>query len=232
MKNKVLKTLTLLLPIWIAGVFATSCNTDSPGVVDIYTDIATFVSSNSTGSVFTLRQNADSAEVTLTFPTKVDTESIKPGTRVLLAYSPDNGKVYESGPATMYGLYYVYNGVITESTAEATDNWSTMDQNVVSIWRTGKWLNFNVMCRYVTEPLQYDLVVDEATLNTSCPTVYLLYKADNTVAATVRRFYASFNISELWNNPEFTGFTLKVKGVNGMETFNFDKDVHNFHPAN
>lgn len=207
------------------GLIATSCNTkDDEPVSYLFNDIASFVSSNDNGIVVTLRQENDSPLVTLTFPNQKINGEIKPGTRILIAYTTDSDRPYESGTGNLYGIGYVYNGELTSATRESTNSWQTMQQNLISLWRTGEWINIQTQCTYAQErPKKYDLVVDEATLDDDYPEIHLIYEADESVGADTKLFYASFNIGQVWDRPDVKGIKLTAMGNSSTQTYTFEK---------
>ena len=218
------------------SLIATSCNSNDPydggDWGNILTDIATFVSTSDNGSVFTVQEDGDSPAVTLTFINKLTNKDLIPGTRWLLAYIPESGVAYQSGPATLFGISYVLNGTLEEATAESTTNWRSMGQNVDAVWRTGKWLNINAQCDYVTRsPKQYSLVVDETTLEDPYPVVHLLYEADTSAQSETKRLFSSFDISSVWDLPNVKGITLNIVGLSGNLLYKFDKGTQTVQPV-
>lgn len=239
MKTKVRSILLSFLTILSVLTLTTSCNSNDPagpGVGDLFFDIATLESATDNGSTFTLRKDGDSPLVTLTSTvpkSQINADYFPVGCRLLIGYLPESGEAYVSGPVTLYILSYVYNGVIQESTAEATTNWNTASQQVNSIWRTGNWLNFHVMCDYASinlKPNKYDLVVDETTLNDEYPKAYVIYEPDTRVNSVTQNFYASFNIAEVWNLPHVKGLQVQVLLHTGERLYTFKKDQQEVTP--
>lgn len=211
------------------GIFATSCNNsnnDDPLPPKLFYDIATLEFSNEEGSTFTLRQENDSPIITLTFPGQtVNTEQVPLGTRVLIAYYPESGLAYTSGQAKLYAIGYVYNSEIEEGNAESTKQWQTMAQNMLGMWRTGNWINIQTQCTYVNNtPMTYDLVVDETTLDEEYPQAYIIYIPTDAANALTRDFYATFDISSVWNRPNVKGLRIRVVENNGPRTYSFIKN--------
>ena len=225
MKKSCFNFLAFFAIVITFGFLTASCSKDEPSVPnEFFMDIATFVSSTENGVVVTVQGEGDSQPATISFPNQRITTDLKPGTRVLIAYRPNNGIPYITDTGTLYGMWYVYNGKITFGTKESTGLWMTMPQNILSVWRTGKWLNFQAECTYVNDkPTAYELVVDETTLGNPYPQVHLIYTADKGPDAQTQEFYASFDISEVWDLDNVQGIVLYVDGNNGMEEYTFEK---------
>lgn len=236
MKQNLKQIIFYSLMIVMSGLMV-SCNStgDEPPAGDVFYDIATLVSSSKeAGTVVTVQEGANTPLVTLTFPNEINKELVPVGTRFLLAYVPLSGVAYQSGPITVYGIGYVYNSVVTEGNKETTNSWATMQQNIISLWRTGNWINIQAECTYVQEkPTMYKLVVDETTLDTEYPEVHLLYEADTSVNADTKLFYSTFNIESVWSLEHVKGIRVTAVGNTGTRTYNFMKDrAEDIQPAN
>lgn len=211
----------------------TSCNSsgnnDSP--IDpnkVVYNIATLTSFNENVSVFTIDQDNDDANFTMTFSNvKLNPEVFKVDTRYLIAYQPDNNQPGTSGTGYLAGVIYVYNSVITEGTAQSTNEWMTLRQDLTSVWRSGKWINIQTKCTYVGDaPKVYNLVVDETTLENEYPDAYLIYDYDNTNPdLRTRDFYATFDISSVWTLPTVKGLRVHILATNGLKTETFLKNT-------
>lgn len=223
--TKLIKKFSLGLAACLTCAFmTTSCNDNNDESIVIFYDIATLTESNSNGFVFTFRQINDSELVTLTSSQKINGD-VTVGNRYLIAYTTESGNPYESGPATFYtGLGYVYNGAISYGTAETTGSWATMQQNLQSMWRSGEWINIQTFATCgENDPAKYELVVDSTTLSSDYPKAYLIYEPDKSAIASTRQFYASFNISEVWDLENVKGLSITFMGTNGTQTQDFPK---------
>ena len=225
MKKSLFSHLVALILIFTASIVVTSCNSnnnDYPETEFAYA-IVTFESTNDNGSVFTCIEEGDGPLVTFTSIQKVDTEVIPVGTRILIVYTALNGNPSVSGQITVYGYQYVLNAELTEATAESTNSFSSMAQEVASIWRSGEWINVQTQCTYNKEPETYQLVVDESTLDDAYPVAYLIYQNRDLGNATTKPFYATFNISSLWNSETVKGLTVNYVNQSGKKTVTFKK---------
>ena len=99
-----------------------------------------------------------------------------------------------------------------------------MQQELLSIWQTGTWINLQTYCTYYKEkPLKYDIVVDKTTLEDDYPMAYMIYEADNSVNADTKVFYSTFDISSVWNRENVKGLKIKILTGVGTQTYTFDK---------
>lgn len=221
------KTLLALLPL-IALIFgATSCNNNDEPSQQIYYEVATLVSATSNQSVFEIPNNDDFSSTTLTFTNVgLEPELYKPGTRWIIGYSLNEETSYGSATGTLYQLGSVYNGILTEGTAQSTSAWMTKAQNILSIWRSGKWLNFITQSTFVDynqPPKTFSLVVDSETIEDEYPNVYLIYEPSESVDANTQNFYSSFNIESVWSLPNVKGINLIYVDYNGKQTVQLSK---------
>lgn len=203
----------------------TSCNHNDPDAPTLFYEIATLKIKGADASVFSFRKENDSPLVEMTFPiAKSSLNGYDEGKRYIIAYTSDSGDAYASGMGVLYAIGYVYNSAITEGTAQSTGAWATMQQNIMSLWRSGEWINIQAECTYNTErPKTYSLVVDETTLDMDYPEVHLIYEPDETGNANTKMFYATFDISDVWMRPNVKGITLYAVGNSGPKTYTFDK---------
>lgn len=228
MKHLLKNTLAVMFTVVLAGIFMPSCSTgngDEPDVSKMMYDIATLTSSSENGSTVTVRKDADSPLITLTFANQqVDTTKVAIGQRFVIAYVPLTPEPYQSGAAVMYAYLDIYNGTMTVGTKESTNSWATMQQDLMAIWRTGHWINIQAMCTYdKLKPAKYDLVVNQATLNDEYPEAYLLYERTTTPGANTKTLYTTFNIDDVWDRDDVLGLKINVFTDQGQQTFTFKK---------
>ena len=221
------KTLFALLPL-IALIFGTtSCNNNNEPSGQLYFEIATLVRASADQTIFDIPNNDNITSTRLTFTNiGIDTTLYKPGTRWIVGYTIDTEPSYGNITGTLYSLGYVYNGVLTEGTSQSTGAWKTQAQNVLSIWRSGKWLNFITQSTYVdynSLPKTFSLVVDSETLDNAYPDVYLLYEASENIDATTSNFYSTFDIESVWDRPNVKGINLTYINFNGQQQLTLNK---------
>ncbi|MDO5394428.1 MAG: NigD-like C-terminal domain-containing protein [Bacteroidales bacterium] len=226
--TKTLRKLTLLtLAFALAAVSFTACNDDDNNIPDnAFTyRMVTFEAQNDNGSVFTYQEGEYTPVITLTATQRIDTEKVKIGQRLVIAYrdafTPGDAS---DGNISLVGYVPVHNGVLERGTSNDSDGFRSNMVQMASEWITGKWLNINMSAILRSEPKSFRLVADESTLNEEYPSVYLLFQTDDQDRGTLKTVYASFDIEWLWSddNP-CKGFILKTANQNGPHDFQFDK---------
>lgn len=226
-KKKLTSTLGAILAFLLIGVMSTSCNSDDNNNMlpsDMCVDFATFVKTSDKGSVFTLRKSGDSELVTLTAAVKIDSEKLKPETRVIIHYTPSGGqKPYESGPINLYGITEIQNGTPESESLETIKSWPSEKFKMMSITRSGEYLDVWAELSFSSKPTRFTLAVDEATINDEYPELYLVFTSDNQIGR-IRQYYASFKLSSVWDLSTCKGVKVNYDGVNGSESVTFKKE--------
>lgn len=224
-----LKQLTISLYAIIITLFfglaATSCNSDSGNNIldNMSADFVTFVSTDNNGSVFTFQKSGDSPLITLTAAIKVDTEQIKPGSRVILYYIPSGGQgAYKSGPVDVINIVRILNAGVEEASMETITSWGHDKLNVHTIARSGNYLDLWAEGFVSKEAKRFVLVADKATLADEYPALYLIFVTDDDLGRA-RQIYASFDLSSVWDLPTSKGVKLTYYTDGGAETMKLDK---------
>ena len=217
--------LLYLMATLVIGVCLLSCNNDDTPAQNLYYDVATLVSSQNNVTVCEVQQDGDSPVATYTFTNaQLNTNEWAPGCRLLIAYTLDNSKPYETGNGNLYGWGYVYTPTLTEGTSESTSSWSTEVQNLLQIWRTGKWINIISSCTYSDKhPDVYKVVADAETLDSEYPVVRVIYESDKNAGAETQYLYTSVDIESLWERPNAKGIRFTILDITGAQSFVFEK---------
>lgn len=215
--------------LMLAGL--TGCNDSNGQKVpgdESMTDFVTLTGATDKGFTVTLRKEDDSPLVTLTFTDqRIDTKIINVGDRFLLSYRPESGVAYKSGPAVAYAYRPIANEELEYSVASKTGSWITMAVRLNALWRTGNYINVMALCQYNTKPKKFALVVDEETLDSEIPEAYLLFDTDAKVEASELAYYATFDISSLWERQDVKGLRVIAVTTEGTRRVTFHKDVQN-----
>ncbi len=66
------------------------------------------------------------------------------------------------------------------------------------------------------------LVADASTMQNEKPTLYLIYELEAPETIGNGQYFASFDISQITQNPMYTGFTLIINNSNSNGVSNFD----------
>lgn len=204
-------------------------NNDEPQLTgnEMY-DIVTFVGnpqSNNYNSVFQFQKENDSRLTTLRATDKaLDTTSIKVGTRMLIAYLPECGTHNIDDNITLKGYSVVFNDSIRTGDKNKLPDWDFNPIFVNSIWRSGTYINIYCGLSYSYEPSGFVLLVNAETIDNPMPDVYLSYQKGDDRESYNKDFYASIDISNLWNRPTCNGFILHVNDSNmGNNKIEFKK---------
>ncbi len=194
----------------------TACrDDDGPDTANlVVSDLATFVGNNVTGAVFTVRQVDDLPEATLQSPSALDTAKVAPGSRVFISYRPANGLAYSTTDITLRQVALITSSAVVTAPIDSLPGWDADGVYLLSIWRTGHWLNVYARLAYDEQPRTYALVADEATLGDPVPQLYLAHTLASEVNTFDRRYYASFDISEVWQRSDIEGVDVHVANTN------------------
>lgn len=227
MINKTLSHwLGTLLPGLCALLTLVSCGedgVDGPVAMEL-TDIVTFEGLEGSTGVFTFRKVDDTPVIRLT-AAGFEPAGVPVGSRMMLRYVPLSGETYASGAVTVTGQAYITQSQIGLEWAPEYDAWDSSPVYVYSIWRSGQYINMHVRLPYVVNPRLFGLVADPSTLDAARPDVYLVHiLPEDAVLTFTREYYASFDLSPLWNEQAVSGITLHVANSNlDKHIFTFDK---------
>lgn len=195
---------------------------------DAIYQIATFVSYQNVTATFKFQKGADTPVITLTAQGFImDTALVSPGMRVLIVYKPVNGDPDASGDINLYAVGKILNGTVKYFPADGGNNFNSYPVNLESAWLTGDYINFAMILSYF-EKMDLNLVCDEATKDSATPHLYLIFKPDQTGSSYPRSGYASFDISEIWDNGTAEAVTLTVNDsrTGSMRDFTFKKPAN------
>ena len=228
MKTKMRNFLMVSMAAIALCFTTTGCNDDKPSypIDETMFDIVTLTNVNDKGFTVTTQKIDDSPLVTLNITnTKIDTTIIKVGKRFLLGYIPESGTQYLSGPVTAVAYRPILNAKLLEGTKDEYNSWATEAQDIVSMWRTGNFINVYALAPYSQAPAKYELVVDKETLESEVPQAYIIFKSDNVYESAPQEHYASFDISSLWQKATVRGLRITVPGLSTpQKTFTFSKE--------
>ncbi len=228
LKNKFTITFVLWLAILLVGLISVSCSSDGEksgdGLPsDMCADFATFENTSGNGSVFTLRKSGDSELITLTAPVRIDVGKIKPETRLIIYYTPSGGQMpYESGPIDLYGITAIQNGTPEPTPLAKIESWTSQSMKMVSLTRSGEYLDVWAELSLDARPERFTLALDEATADSAYPELYLVFTSDSQIGR-VRQYYASFDLSDIWDLASCEGVKIRYLGGSGEETVTFSK---------
>lgn len=224
---KLFTKISIILSIIMISAGFTACNSDdTPGMPDnTCFDFVTFVSSSDKGSVFEFRKSGDSELITLTAQTRIDSEKIKPGTRLIIQYIPSGGqKPYESGAITLYGIAQVINGKPVEKTHAEIEAMHNEPIKMVTIGRSGNYVDIWAQGFGAGGNYTFEIVLDQETADSEYPEAYLVYTYSN-IEGSTRQIYASFDISDVLSKTTSKGININYYTSTGMESSRLDKSM-------
>lgn len=193
----------------------------------MFTDIATFEGNISAdgGAVFTLRQDGDSPLATIRADRALDTADYPEGSRMLIYYTNTSNAPYTSGPVNLIGGYRVTQGSVSGWNAEEYSRWDADPVWLNSVWRTGTWLNFNLRLPYCAEKRIFTVALGPDLTPEGRADIYLVHILPaGATESFMRGYYASFDIAEVWDNPDVKEIRLHISSSNlGAKEFSFVK---------
>ena len=206
--------------ILIVAILLASC-TKNEDYADKFVsyDIVQLVSASNTGTTFSLYLPDSDSEIIYndTRGAVIDTGKVAIGERLFLGYIPAS-QPYVSGFITATGYTPITNDTLyvnTETPVDST-NWNANGIYIHSIWRMGNFINVHGKLTYTDAGSRLRLAVDKSALDTTpaVTSVYLIYYMEKPVANFEREFYASFNISSVWNSTWCAGIEVNVANTN------------------
>lgn len=217
-----MKQLKILIALAIAAL--AGCSDEDPTEEIILYDIVKLEQQTSDGSVFTLQKPLAQTTVTLTTSHPViDTDIVAIGDRLLLAYIPASSEAYTSSAITAKGYSKITNATLAAENISDLKDFDTEPVYLLSVWRSGDYLNFHIRLPYDTNPRVFSLVADTGSPDPSSPDLYLIHGREEITPTFDRAYYASFDISTLTTDPGVTSFTLHLNNSNLPDgTFFFD----------
>lgn len=194
-----------------------ACHDDDNGPDSItgeVADIATFKGNNATGAIFEMQRINDSPLITLQAQAPVSVQGLVAGDRVFLSYIPADGRAYASGIIAVQQVDRINQDVLREADLQEISGWDRDGVYIYSLWRTGRWVNIECRLPYDPAPRRFSLVLDKATSGQPVPDLYLVHRMGTQVESFGRDYYASFDISALWERPTVEGVRIHVANTN------------------
>lgn len=206
-----------LLVSLMALLAAVSCvNSDTiDGEVSVTTwDIATFHGNIDGLSTFAVSPGGDSPEATLTSVTHVDEEKISAGSRVYIAYIPQARDPYVSCDINLLSISSITDSEVKSETFDPAGGWDADPVYIITLWRTGRYINVYCRLPYYKEPRRFSLIADASTVKSARPQLYLEHALPEEVNSFSRAYYASFDISDVWDLPSTEAVDIHVNNSN------------------
>lgn len=226
-----MKKSTLYIIISVLCLSAWSCRDEDGPFEDTFVsyDIAVFTSQDQeSGSVFTLyRPDSDEPIEYSASRQFIDVNTVPVGNRLLLGYIPE-GAPYVSGKIKIEGYSKINNDTLRvyESGTLEDNDWDRDPIYVYSMWRAGNYLNVHGKVTFTSGQWVLRLGMEEPEFDAhpAVPQVYLIYQMREPAENFQREFYASFDISQLWNESWCRGIDVNVNNSNLKQNiFSFTK---------
>lgn len=221
------KIYILLIPV----LLLVSCRDDSGPYADSFVsyDIVQLHSqTSSAGSRFLYyRPDSDAPVEYIESRAVIDTAKIPVGSRLLLGYVADS-EPHVSGNITATGYSSVFNSAPVFLPTDTIAGLKARQEGVFlySIWRSGPFINLHGKATYADDGAVMVLCADTASLSSPMPVLNLdlIYYQLTPKTNFERDFYASFDISGLWESESLTGLVVTLDNTNlQTNTFSFTK---------
>ena len=216
-------TLAALIVLTLASCSVNDDTIDGPVDMTLW-DIVTFDGNHDGHARFSFRQVNDTPLVNLVAKGELHSDDLSDGQRLYIIYTPESGKPYTSGNITLRGASFINTGVVLEQEMDDIAQWDRDGVWVYSMWRSGQYINLHCRLTYDSEPRIFRLVVDKTTLGNEYPDLYVHHEMAAPTVNHDRGYYASWDMTPVWELPTTRGVTVHVANTNLPETvFTFDK---------
>lgn len=219
------RILFLMSLITAVMTVVTGCSDgDEPSEEAILYDIVCLEKDSGEGSVFSVSKPGNDENIILTTPQRVDTRIVAVGERLLLMYVPQSGVAYQSGAVSVRGYGRIVNGELAVTEGAETAGWDRDPVYLLSAWRAGRYLNIHARLPYDENPRAFMLAMPETQVDGRYPDIYLVHALEADVTTFSRAYYASFDISQIIDDPDTEGFTLHLNNSNlRLDEIRFEK---------
>ena len=191
-----------------------ACSNGSDSSTVYYTDIVTLDASSASGSVMTYQDKNDSPVVTLTTTTPLSEKQV--GKRIVIIYSPIGTLEHGvSGSINLVNAGMTFGGGAAplDAVADTLDNWNSDQVSYMQAYRSGKYLNMGMILSTTEMPEKLRCYLDVTTADNEYPELHLVYKAKPGYDSQSANFFASYDISSIWNRPGVKGFKVLFNGA-------------------
>lgn len=227
--------LTTVAVALMAAGFLTSCSDDDEGPATRYAvlyDMVEYAGQRDGSTQFKLYVPDSEKSADLTTGQDLNMKSVKTGECVLLAYVPQSGEAYTSGPVDVRGIGAVTNGKLMKGPSESLTGWDHDPIWLHSIWRAGGYIMMRIQLVYDRNPRLFRLVIDDSTIGNEYPDAYLVNARKGDADNYRKLYYVAWDVSALWTYDYIKGLRVHVNNANNtsLRTFTFEKPT-NFTPG-
>lgn len=145
------------------------------------------------------------------------------GRRVIAEYSVEADKLNQRPmPIKLHQMGYIQFDTVKYQPKSVIENGSCPKIEIISLWRTGRFINLQSEVGYDGKSQLYTIVADKMTAGQAIVECYLQNKGelvgDNSI---YRHSYASFYIGEIWDSPTLERVRLYLPS-SGNEKYYID----------
>ncbi|MDO4320423.1 MAG: hypothetical protein Q4C34_07595 [Bacteroidales bacterium] len=212
----------------MASTLFTSCNSDEPTpTTEVFGTFVTYEGATELSKdwnlTFTTREENDSPLVTFTWSSKAEPDkNLVKGERYLITYTNASQQRYASGSITLMQILQIFNGKVTPKPLSEIKDMQKDPYRILLTERSGQWVNLIGVAPFNVLPKTFCLFVDEATINSSIPDVYVGYVSDtNSATISDKELYGSFDLAPVWNLPTCKGIKLHYSTTSGETSKTF-----------
>ena len=192
---------------------------------DYRTDIVTYQGDDGGGAQFELLRRDDSTSVMLLSNVRLD--KVKQGQRVLLRYDWANtGETGGIRHILAYGVGAIVSDSLRYTVKPLAEYLGQMEPiKLLSIWRTGGYVNLRCQAEYTGKSRHFYLLLDSATVKQDTVHCYLVNNTHGDTTYHWREAYASFYVGNAWNSPNCRTMRIHIndEAHGGMTTYDFNK---------
>lgn len=177
-------------------------------------DIVKLETQNELLADFTLQKPRSSEMVTYRSIPLVDTNLVKIGQCLRIAYIPKNGVPYTSGGIILKGYQPINNDTLRSGRINNYPDWNRDPVYLLSAWLSGDYLNVHCRLAYDEAPRVLRLLADSLSIDDPMPECYLMHTLKEPVNSFMRAYYISFDISALRAKEGCRGLRLRLNNSN------------------
>lgn len=211
----------------IALIMLVSCSKDDDYTAptnDRLYNMVTYESQNSEGTTFTYQGYEDSPVFTL-HATGFQAKDMKRGHRTMLYYYVNSiSSTTEQSVKVSFASFTIFDSL----RVAAKDNILKVTSNPVqlkSMWRTGEFINMDMLLQYTGKARQYMLIMDKATADNDIVEAYLIDSLMGNPGFYYRQVYSSFFVGAAWRKPTCRTLRIYINDENypNVKYYDFNK---------
>lgn len=220
----ILPRFALLMSVFLLMLVACSDEDVDRRYTDYRLDVVTYLAHDG-GARFELLRRDDSTSLLLQSNVTLG-QSFKVGNRVLLRYDWADNATGNIRRINAYGISAIVSDSLRYTVKPLSEYLSQMEPvKLLSIWRTGDYLNLHCQAEYTGKARHFYLLLDSATARQDTVHCYLINNTHGDVTYHWREAYASFYVGSIWNRPSCRTMRIHINDAAfpARATHDFDK---------